>query len=212
MSAEETRQKTIQESIRLLNSLGYKAVTMDRIAAEMHISKRTIYETFPNKEELIMACIGQVYDELEASRVKTEQATQEPLLLTLYLIRSTAMHIYRYARFMQETKLYYPEILKDFARQRSAKFNEGIRQMLKEAQEHNDLREDVDIDMTLKILNTYFNKCDCNTEESEQDRQRQMSETCYIILRGLMSVKAIERYEKKMPQIKAIVELGLKEG
>lgn len=206
MSAEETRQKTIQESIRLLNNLGYKAVTMDRIAAELHISKRTLYEIFPNKEELITACIEQVHKELELSRLEVEKATQEPLLVSLYLIRSTAMHISRYARFMQETKLYYPEIMKEVAVKKSAQFIENIRHMLSEAQKNHDLRDDVDVDTAIKILNAFFSRCNTESPISEQEKNRLMSETCYILLRGLMSVAAIERYESKTPHFKAIIE------
>mgnify|MGYP000232550865 FL=1 len=34
-------------------TLGYKSVTMDDIAAEMGISKKTIYQHFGNKDELV---------------------------------------------------------------------------------------------------------------------------------------------------------------
>ncbi len=208
MTPFESRQRIIQESLHLLNSHGYKTVTMDRIAAELRISKRTLYELFPNKEELIMACIEQVSNELKEKRLRAEEATQEPLLLTLYFIRSTAMHFFLYARFMQETKRYYPSIIKDFTIRHTARLNDGIRQMLIAAQERHDLRNDVDVDLAIKILNTFFNKChrENDDEEGERDKMRQMSETCYIYMRGLMSVEAIQRYESKMPEFKAIVE------
>jgi len=38
---------------------GIKAVRMDDIARKLGISKRTLYETFPNKEDLLLECVRQ---------------------------------------------------------------------------------------------------------------------------------------------------------
>lgn len=41
----------------LLTAKGFKATTMDLVAASLGISKRTLYETFDNKEDMIMAVL-----------------------------------------------------------------------------------------------------------------------------------------------------------
>ena len=38
-------------------TLGFKSVTMDDIAQKLGVSKKTLYTHYPNKEELIRACV-----------------------------------------------------------------------------------------------------------------------------------------------------------
>ncbi len=47
------RQKIIEEASVMFRTYGIRAVTMDMLAAEMSISKRTIYEVFSDKDELL---------------------------------------------------------------------------------------------------------------------------------------------------------------
>jgi len=51
------QEQIVHKSTEMFLKLGFKTVTMDDIALEMGISKKTIYKYFANKEELIEACI-----------------------------------------------------------------------------------------------------------------------------------------------------------
>ena len=47
------KDKIIKKATDMFLKLGFKSVTMDDIACEMCISKKTIYKYFSNKEKLI---------------------------------------------------------------------------------------------------------------------------------------------------------------
>ena len=47
------RQKILDEAAEMFRIYGIRAVTMDMLASRMSISKRTIYEVFRDKEELL---------------------------------------------------------------------------------------------------------------------------------------------------------------
>ncbi|MFH0840983.1 MAG: TetR/AcrR family transcriptional regulator [Bacteroidota bacterium] len=49
----DTRQRIIEEASVMFRTYGIRAVTMDMLAGEMGISKRTIYEIFNDKDELL---------------------------------------------------------------------------------------------------------------------------------------------------------------
>jgi AcrR family transcriptional regulator len=49
----EMKDRIISKATEMFLSLGFKSVTMDDIAGEMGISKKTIYKYFSNKETLI---------------------------------------------------------------------------------------------------------------------------------------------------------------
>jgi len=52
---KERETKILLLARRMLREVGYLGLSMDRIAAEMEYSKGTIYQHFPNKEEIILA-------------------------------------------------------------------------------------------------------------------------------------------------------------
>ena len=56
------KEKIIEKSTDMFLNLGFKSVTMDDIANELGISKKTIYVHFPNKTKLVEATTMQVFD------------------------------------------------------------------------------------------------------------------------------------------------------
>lgn len=55
----ELQKCIINKATLLFSKFGIKSITMDFIAGELGISKRTLYENFKNKDALIIACMEQ---------------------------------------------------------------------------------------------------------------------------------------------------------
>ena len=55
------KEKITEKAADLFLSLGFKSVTMDNIANEMGISKKTIYTYFATKTELVEAVTDHLY-------------------------------------------------------------------------------------------------------------------------------------------------------
>jgi len=53
----ELKERIIEEASRLFFQNGIKSITMSDIAGHLGISKRTLYEVFEDKEELLEVCI-----------------------------------------------------------------------------------------------------------------------------------------------------------
>ena len=49
----EIRERIIEGAANLFKTYGIRTVTMDSLAAHLGISKRTIYEVFSDKDELL---------------------------------------------------------------------------------------------------------------------------------------------------------------
>lgn len=56
-SKKTTRRLVVKAASRLFREQGIKAVRMDDIAKDLSMSKRTLYELFSDKEELLLECI-----------------------------------------------------------------------------------------------------------------------------------------------------------
>lgn len=59
----EVKNKILKISMKQFLSKGVKAVKMDDIAMSLSISKRTLYEIFADKEDLLYACIKKHEDD-----------------------------------------------------------------------------------------------------------------------------------------------------
>lgn len=57
ISRNELRDRVIDVAIASFHQEGIKAVTMDAIAHRLTMSKRTLYQLFGDKEELLLACL-----------------------------------------------------------------------------------------------------------------------------------------------------------
>ena len=66
MAATDTSDRILDAAERLIGVLGYTKTTMDDVAREAGVGKRTIYVHFPSKEEVILATIDRIVDRLLA--------------------------------------------------------------------------------------------------------------------------------------------------
>jgi AcrR family transcriptional regulator len=60
------RDRILDATERLLGRLGYRKTTMDDIAAEAGVGRRTIYLHFPSKEEVALATIDRIVERLKS--------------------------------------------------------------------------------------------------------------------------------------------------
>jgi AcrR family transcriptional regulator len=63
---QEREQAILAAAFDLLTTRGYVAMTMDEVAASVGISKATLYQHFPSKEELTVAVVVGVLRQMEA--------------------------------------------------------------------------------------------------------------------------------------------------
>ena len=61
MKSIDLEKSIVVTSTELFLTLGFKSVTMDDIAEEMKISKKTIYTFFANKEALVQSVVFSMY-------------------------------------------------------------------------------------------------------------------------------------------------------
>ncbi len=64
MNATGTRDLILDAVERLIGVLGYSKTTMDDVAREAGVGKRTIYVHFPSKEEVVLCTIDRIVDRL----------------------------------------------------------------------------------------------------------------------------------------------------
>lgn len=108
---EELRTRIITYAGEEFRKHGLKEVTMDDIAQGLHMSKRTLYQIFIDKQELILACIDH-FDKLIESHceeVKSSSSNVLELMLKLLEYRVKELRSCSSAYFMDMVR--YPAVL-----------------------------------------------------------------------------------------------------
>jgi AcrR family transcriptional regulator len=99
--SRDTREAILDATDRLLVRAGFRGVTMDDIAAEAGVSRRTIYVYFASKEEVGLSSIdrvvAQTYDRLRAIAAREQQPERalRAVLVERVLFRIDSVREYR---------------------------------------------------------------------------------------------------------------------
>jgi len=83
MPIEERREAIFIAAEKLFGERGFKAVTMTEIAASVGMSKKTLYEIFKDKADLLRALIGSSLARTDADFFKNGKTINEELKLRL---------------------------------------------------------------------------------------------------------------------------------
>ncbi len=89
MENNSVKEKILSESIQLFMNYGVRSVTMDEIAKHLGISKKTIYQHFKEKEEIIMEATALYFDKehkvMEEIELRAKNAVEQLYYLTICL-------------------------------------------------------------------------------------------------------------------------------
>lgn len=105
------KEKILKKAIDLFINFGFKSVTMDDIASEMHISKKTIYSHFSNKTKLVEAATFCVFETI-SNEINCICELQKNPIEELYEIKKSVMLHLKNEKTSPHYQLckYYPEI------------------------------------------------------------------------------------------------------
>lgn len=107
------KEKIVKKASDLFLKLGFKSITMDDIAGEMCISKKTIYKYFVNKEVLIeevtVSVHNEIQDKIEEIQNKNHNAIEEN-----FVIKQMFIDMFQSTETspIYQLKKHYPEIYK----------------------------------------------------------------------------------------------------
>ena len=103
---QQLRDRIVEVSMEQFSSNGIKNVTMDNISSLLGISKRTLYEIFPDKETLLVCC-------MELSEIKAQEYLKI-VLESSKNVMEMVLHVYQHTitRFQSLNPSFLQEITK----------------------------------------------------------------------------------------------------
>ncbi|MBE6294066.1 MAG: TetR/AcrR family transcriptional regulator [Bacteroidales bacterium] len=200
---QNVREHIIAQASDLFFHRGIKDVKMDDIAHEIGISKRTVYELFADKEELLHESLKYIYKNIHRTgRQKIRETSNNTLdvLLTLYYIYFEMLKKANKNFFLDLKR--YPKITeyqKTKEKRNSDKFKKWIQKGVKEGL----FREDANSDIILYILRRDIEYITISNEFSNYSIDELGRSFILFYLRGIATSKGqeiIENFIKKQKQ------------
>jgi AcrR family transcriptional regulator len=192
------KEKIIAKATEMFLKLGFKSITMDDIAGEMCISKKTIYKYFTNKEVLIEESTEvmhkTVHEIIESIIANNYNPIQEN-----FEIRKMFKGIFQSAETspLYQLKKHYPEIYDKVIRE---ELSEGYRYMkhnIEKGIRDGWYRQDINVESATRLyymLNFAINE----NIKSEQEAQILEIEALQYHTRALATEKGLAELEKQL--------------
>jgi len=135
---ERKREAILQAAIAEFRSSGFEVTSMDRIAATAGVSKRTVYNHFPSKEELFAEILNRLWNSITAE-LDMPYRSRAPLREQLQTLLQAKLHLLADENFLDLARIaiaatiHSPERAQDMV-SRMGQREEGLTTWIRQAQ------------------------------------------------------------------------------
>ena len=151
----ENKKCFLDKLFNLFHTYGAKTLTMEDIAKEFSMSKKTLYQQYKNKEELIQEVLEYFSNEAIEEVEKVKKQYDCPIeVLFVSGNRIDEITCQEKNAFVFQLIKYYPDIFHAHQRSISVKISEIIKKNYEEGISLKYFRTDVPIDLYIKFLIT----------------------------------------------------------
>lgn len=147
----EANEKILKTSLQLFFKYGIKHVTMDDIAKELGMSKKTIYQFFKEKDDLVNQLCEVEMSQNEEEFNKINRSAKDPIheiILISAKMRDMMQHIN--PTFFIDLQKFYPVAFARFKQFKNSCALENVLINIRKGIETGIYREDIDVDFAAK--------------------------------------------------------------
>ena len=194
MDKDKVRTHILHKALEMFSERGVSAVRMDDIARKLSVSKRTLYEMFSTKENLLLECVT-LHCHEEYQLLEEQIASgKDVLTISLNYLTMAASHSTDVNPvFLEDMKK--SVVLSEWFEKLNNTFEDGILKILKLGVSQGVFRTDVDLEVAAsasKAIRDSFMKRGADRKFS----MKQVFESAILVqLRGLSTPKGIELLE-----------------
>jgi len=150
---EKTKERILQVAAEKFSAEGIREVSIDDICRKLSISKKTFYQFFPSKEELVKAV---VYDRLEMSRKRFDKMTEGKnsveILVSFCDFVGKKKNIDGGSRMAADVEKYYPDVFAVRAKERGRVVKEYLLFEIRRGVSAGYFRDSIDPEAILMLL------------------------------------------------------------
>ncbi|WP_445714681.1 TetR/AcrR family transcriptional regulator [Flavobacterium sp.] len=192
------KDRILQKSTDMFLRLGFKSITMDDIACEMCISKKTIYKYFANKDILIEESVQMVHKEVHQTITKIVSQNFNAIEEN-FEIRRMFKEMFKSVESspIYQLKKHYPEIYEKVLSMQVSICEECFRDNIIKGINEGLYRKELDIENYVKFYYTLIFSINENTM-LEKDAQELELKALEYHIRAMATLTGIKELEKQI--------------
>jgi AcrR family transcriptional regulator len=197
---DEKLDRILSESLRLFKKNGIRSVSMDDVSKELGMSKKTIYQYFSNKSELVEKVLDYMHD--QESKVCIDGDVTKMNAIDILL--AVSQNVSKQMKDMNpinafELQKYYPAIFREFVIKKRDHVFEQVKQNFSQGISEGIYRNDLDIDLVARL---YIQKLvDVHDPEFLSSVNFGFEKVFQVMfdnhIRGIANAKGLAYYEKQ---------------
>jgi AcrR family transcriptional regulator len=197
------KERIIEEASELFARTGVRSTTMDDIARQLGISKRTIYENFKDKETLLIACIDvfQKKNREQTEKVFTE-ADNVVHAIMAWLQMGAEPAAQRQINVVTDIHKYYPQVFKEHLSNINTYKYSNVKRVVQRGIDEGVFRREINPEIIAYAICKHDNSVTLNDRFLEKFSLADIFENMLItFLRGICTqtgVEIIEKYKNKI--------------
>lgn len=197
-------ENILEKVSELYNKYGIKSVTMDDVARELGISKKTLYQYVENKNELVSKVLDFVLAkgdcDFKKLYAKPLNAIDELLEVGVHIIKSVKDYN---PSTEYDLRKYYPDLHKKMQDIRKEKMYSAILKNIQKGKQEGLFRDDLDDEIIAKMQTSRFLNMGSDEFMNPEDvfKPKYILELFIYHIRGIANNTGIEVLEKTLQKI-----------
>ena len=181
---KELKSRIIDYAMGEFYKRGVRAVKMDEISQGLHVSKRTVYEIFGDKEELLLAGLKiksqEMREKLEAYACNVAHNVVD-IIGYFYKLQMEVNSMVGVAFYEEIHRM--PRVIEFFDQEHEREFADRVK-FLKAGVEEGLFRQDIDYSLTMELLSASMSEIMRNQLYKKYSMQEMFDNYFLVIIRG----------------------------
>jgi AcrR family transcriptional regulator len=184
----ELRKRILIRAMEAFMRHGIREVKVDGIAADLGISKRTLYEIFEDKETLVLACLTQFFESRSRNFLHIARASNNVLevILHIYLLKVADLRITNVNFYRDISK--YPRVMA-FLHERQHRNSEAVIAYFQHGVDEGLFRDDVNYGIVEMLLREQMNFLLTNEDHKNFSMLEVLDSIVLVDIRGICTDK-----------------------
>lgn len=187
-------------STQLFTKYGLKSVSIDDICSQLGISKKTFYNYYKQKSNLIEAVLIDMHNSNSNMQVLVDKLYQNPQFNAIDKIQEIKNYFKQnkeksHHSFFYDLTKYYPEVYEKFTKAREKETLDFARNEIKNGIKEGIYRKDVDIEMSAKFISFQFSSI-LNSIKKKSELEAAFNFVIDAYIRIMVNEKGMKYYQE----------------
>lgn len=199
----DNRERIIEGAAQLFRMHGIKSVTMDSLATHLGMSKRTIYEIFSDKDEIMLGVLKWMAEKQKELVKKVLDDSENAIAAIFKLLEVNRDHFQEMSpAFQSDLRRFHQDVLMNKYDKCEMPDYKNTQMVIERGIKEKHFRKDVDPDLANRCMD-YLSKAIINNEVYPYDlfsRRDVIRSTVINYMRGISTpegVELINKFERK---------------